>query len=145
MAYCTIDDIKSLMNENRLVNLTDDTNTGAVDENFLQAVIDGQSKIIDGYLRGRYSLPINLNSQDSILKSINESMVIVHLELRRSQALSSFGEYHKNKYEKMLNEIKKGHIALDISEDTTESDVPTPVVISKKTKVFTDEMLDKMP
>lgn len=144
MAYCTIDDIKQLMTESRLINLTDDSSTGLVDENLLQEIIDDQALIIDGYLRGRYKLPISFNNQDPILRTVNESMVLVQLELRRSQSLSSFGEYHKENFERKLTDIKNGKIALDIPADTPSSDIPTPIITSKKTKVFTDDYLDKM-
>lgn len=59
MPYCTLDDILAILPESDLMQLTDD-NTPAemVDEAKVSVAINGAGELIDGYLRGRYALPI---------------------------------------------------------------------------------------
>jgi phage gp36-like protein len=60
MPYCTLDDILAAMPEQDLIELTDDAPTAEmVDTLRVEAAIAGAGELIDGYLRGRYVLPLS--------------------------------------------------------------------------------------
>lgn len=56
--YCTKADILDLLEEQKLVQLTDDENTGAVNDARVDKAIADASGEIDGYLGARYPLPL---------------------------------------------------------------------------------------
>lgn len=59
MAYATQQDMIDRFAEDELIQLTDRHNTGAVDVAILnQALADADARI-DGYLQGRYTLPLS--------------------------------------------------------------------------------------
>jgi phage gp36-like protein len=59
MTYCTIDDVKKMIDEIKLIRLTDDENTGAINSDRLQEAINSAAEEIDTYIGGRIALPIN--------------------------------------------------------------------------------------
>jgi|SRR5690554_2651109 len=56
--YCTQADMQARFGENELVQLTDRERTGSVNGDVLDTAIADASAEIDGYLAGRYSLPL---------------------------------------------------------------------------------------
>lgn len=60
MSYATVTDLQDRLGEPRLVQLTDlaDPGIGLVDTNVAQKALDDASAEIDGYLMGRYALPL---------------------------------------------------------------------------------------
>lgn len=59
MNYCTLDDIKKKrIPEGTLIQLTDDSGTGTLDQEKVDAAIAEAGALIDGYLRTRYPLPL---------------------------------------------------------------------------------------
>lgn len=60
MPYNTLDKIKKLrISEATLIALTDDANLDAIDEETAAGVIAGGDAFIDGFLRGRLTLPLD--------------------------------------------------------------------------------------
>ncbi len=57
MSYCSINDIKSVIANDDLVQLTNDSGSDFVDSGKITDAINYADNIIDGYLRGRYDLP----------------------------------------------------------------------------------------
>lgn len=59
MAYCTLADIRaSRIPEDALIGLTDDDGLGAVSDPVVEQAIAEADELIDGYLRGRYEVPL---------------------------------------------------------------------------------------
>jgi len=60
MSYATVTDLQDRLGEARLTQLTDlaDPPVGLVDTNVAQRALDDASAEIDGYLVGRYALPL---------------------------------------------------------------------------------------
>lgn len=60
MSYATVDDLQARLGEPRLVQLTDlaDPGIGLVDRGVAQKALDDATAEIDGYLAGRYALPL---------------------------------------------------------------------------------------
>lgn len=60
MDYCISDDIEIQIGKNSLVQLTNDDNTQqTVDSVVVEEALIYSSTLIDGYLRGKYNLPLN--------------------------------------------------------------------------------------
>lgn len=58
--YCAADDMKSRFSEDELIQLTDkDGSVGAVVPQVLERAIQDASATIDGYIGGRYTLPLS--------------------------------------------------------------------------------------
>ena len=57
MSYCSINDIQSVIANDDLAQLTNDSGGDTVDSNKITDAINYVDNIIDGYLRGRYNLP----------------------------------------------------------------------------------------
>ncbi|HBY38461.1 MAG TPA: DUF1320 domain-containing protein, partial [Alteromonas sp.] len=60
MNYCTTNDLIDRFGESELIALSDRDNTGSVDAQVVSAAIADASALIDGYLGGRYALPLSV-------------------------------------------------------------------------------------
>lgn len=60
MSYCTLADIeKRRIATDTLIQLTDDDNLGVINATTVAGVIQDATILVEGYLRGRYALPLN--------------------------------------------------------------------------------------
>ena len=58
--YCTVEDIETQLSTPILIQLSsDDEGQDEIDRNVVDEAILYSSTLIDGYLRGRYTLPLN--------------------------------------------------------------------------------------
>ena len=57
--YCSVDDMANRFDLNELIQLTDSSGLGLIDEQVVTAAITDASSVIDGYLGGRYPLPLS--------------------------------------------------------------------------------------
>jgi phage gp36-like protein len=143
MNYCTLNDLKECAEESDLIELTDETGQGVIEEDKTDAAIAWAGELIDGYLRGPYNLP--LDPVPGILKPLAVELSIYRLY--RLKMKLSVPEPIRESYEssvKMLEAIRKGNINLGTLADETDSRVPstTPVSISSPgDRVFTRETL----
>lgn len=81
MNYCSINDIQAVIANSDLVQLTDDSGGDTVDTSKINDAIGYADITIDGYLRGRYSLP--LSSIPDELKYLAVDLAIYRLYSRR--------------------------------------------------------------
>lgn len=125
MAYCIVEDIRAVMDEQELIQLTDDADTGAVDEAVIaQAIADAETEI-DGYLAARYPLPLPDGTGLGLLKTLAKDIAIYRLYLRRMGP----PEYRADQYKaaiKTLGKIaeKKMGLGPDDPEPPSEADIP---------------------
>lgn len=118
MDYCTSDDIEIQIGKNSLVQLTNDDNTQqTVDSVVVEEALIYSSTLIDGYLRGKYNLP--LNTQFPLLRVIAIDICIYKLYSRRiyTDMPETISENYKNAI-RTLEQLKKGVITLETSEST---------------------------
>lgn len=121
--YCASQDIEKQITHETLVQLTNDTSPqDTVDDSVTYEAILYSSTLIDGYLRGKYSLP--LDTHFPLLRIIAIDLSIYRLYGRRLQAdmpesiLAQYKEAIKT-----LEKIQKGTIALELenSQETLQS------------------------
>lgn len=121
--YCTLDDIKAVMPANDLVELTDDAIPPAwINQNVVDRAIADAGELIDGYLRGRYTLP--LTPVPGLINTLAVDVAIYRLYSRRIKLTPP--EVVSKRFElagKLLGEIRAGKISLG-SENTGGSGTP---------------------
>lgn len=118
MSYCSFSDIISTIPNDALIQLTNDYGGKTVMSDKITEAINYTDNIIDGYLRGRYNLP--LSSTPDELKYIAIDFTVYRLYSRRHYG--SVPENIKERYsdvEKRIKEIQNGTYSLGI-EDTDE-------------------------
>ena len=141
--YCTLADIQSTVPENDLIELTDDSLPPAtVDQVKVDRAISDAGELIDGSLRGRYSLP--LAPVPGLINTLAVDLAIYRLYSRRIKLSPPevVGERHKEAL-KLLEQIRSGRISL--GTENTGGD-PTPDAggpqISVPNRIFSRETLE---
>jgi phage gp36-like protein len=141
MAYCTQTDIEVLVSEEVLLQLTDDADEGSVDETKVADAIEQADALIDGYLRGRYSVP--LTTVPTLVMGLSRDIAIYELFSKKGErGVPEEYRLRKDKAEQKLVQIQKGVIGLPVTApDAKEA---TPIVVSKTAadRVFTKTLLD---
>lgn len=77
MSYAVIDDVRKQIRESELISLTDEGDLGVVNATVVDNAIDAASVEIDGYLGGRYTLP--LDTVPNILNKLCVDIAIYNL------------------------------------------------------------------
>lgn len=114
MAYCTINDIKDQIDEEILIQLTDDENAGSVNETRVTAAITAADGEIDSYLSRRYTVP--LASTPEVIKKVSVDIAIWNLYSRREK----MEEVRKSRYDsavKLLMAMSEGKATLGVDPE----------------------------
>ena len=139
MDYCTLEDIQIRIGTLPLVQLTNDNgDDNQIDTVVCEEALIYSSTLIDGYLRGKYSLP--LDTHFPLLKVIALDLSIYRLYSRRiyTEILETISENYKNAI-KTLELLKKGVITLE-----TESDINLRTTGEYRTnKTVLDKLFNK--
>ncbi len=136
--YCVLDDINKQVTTDILIQLTDDTQSGDIDPVVVEEAVIYSETLIDGYLRGRYTLP--LSAVPDMVKILAVDLCIYRLYSRRFQTdiPDSISEKYKNSI-KLLEQIQKGIISLG-----TETAGQAPVLGEYRTnKSFEDRTFSR--
>lgn len=125
MNYCTIDDIEKHTSSPTLIQLSSDDGQEAVNRVVVEEAILYASTLIDGYLRGRYSLP--LDTHFPLLRIIAIDLSVYRLYSRRMR--NEMPEVIETAYKSAiatLRDIQKGVISLQSENDTLETSAFSP-------------------
>lgn len=112
MAYTSLDQLKSRYGEGFLISLTDrgEVATGAIDTDAVdQAIVDADA-MIDGYLKGRYVLP--LADVPALVSSLSRAISLYNLHIYDAPEKIT-ADYEKAL--RQLKEIAQGVITLDVA------------------------------
>lgn len=118
--YCSTTDIKNYVSNATLIQLTDDDNQNEINFTVTREAILYSSTLIDGYLRGRYTLP--LNTHFPLLKMLALDISVYRLYSRRMR--NEMPEVIEKNYEAAiatLKDIQKGVITLQSENDLFET------------------------
>ena len=123
MNYCQVSDIEMVAPAQDLVDLTDDANTGSMNQAIITQHISDASELIDDYLRGRYDLPFT--TVPGLLLRICRSITIYNLYARRIRINPPEAVTDGNKNAmRLLDKIQNGTIVLGVADappDTPDS------------------------
>jgi phage gp36-like protein len=140
--YCTYADLLTLMSESTVIQLTDEVNAGVVDSAMVSAIIADAQEEIDGYLRGRYSLPLTVTP--TLLRGICARVARYKLYERRGE--QGIPDGIKTSYTgavDILKQIRSGVVTVGI---TTGEAAPEPgkTFVNKiaSDRVFPDDVLE---
>ncbi len=113
--YAQVDDFVVRIGERESIELTDREMHGVWDEDLLQVALADSSSQIDGYLSGRYKLP---------LAAVPQNLVRICCDLARyhltSKSSVTMTEEVENRYKfclKELENISKGVVSLSLNEE----------------------------
>jgi len=120
MPYCTIDDIEKQTSTSTLIQLSSDDSQEEVNRVVVEEAIIFSSTLIDGYLRGRYNLP--LNTHFPLLRILSIDLAIYRLYSRRMRNdMPEVIQTNYNNAISTLKDIQKGIISLESESDTLET------------------------
>lgn len=118
--YCSTTDIKNYVSNATLIQLTDDDCKNEINFTVTREAILYSSTLIDGYLRGRYTLP--LDTHFPLLKMLALDISVYRLYSRRMR--NEIPEVIEKNYEiaiSTLKDIQKGVITLQSENDLLET------------------------
>lgn len=120
--YCDINDLKKIISEKELINLTNDVKPAdSVNENMAVENIAFADEIINSALRNKYKLPLIITP--NLVKQLSADITIYRLYCRRPQEVPK--NYQKN-YEialQILKELQSGIKVLDLPQSSCGSDI----------------------
>ena len=119
MFYCTAEDIEIQIGKEPLIQLTNDNcQQNTIDTVVCEEAILYSSTLIDGYLRGRYNLP--LNTHFPLLRVVAMDLSIYRLYSRRimTEIPEVVCDAYKNAI-KTLENLQKGIITLETQDNQT--------------------------
>lgn len=120
MDYCTIEDIETQTSTPTLIQLTSDDGKEEVNRVVALEAILYSSTLIDGYLRGRYSLPLDTHFPLLRILAIDLSIYRLYSRRMRNEMPEVIETAYKNAIS-TLRDIQKGVITLQSENDTLES------------------------
>lgn len=120
MDYCTIADIETQTSTPTLIQLTSDDGQEIVDRVVAQEAILYSTSLINGYLRGRYSLPLNIHFPLLRILAIDISIYRLYARRMRNEMPEVIETAYKNAIA-TLKDIQKGTITLESENDLFET------------------------
>ena len=123
--YCTIEDIELHTSTPTLSQLTSDDGTEAINRDVAQESILYASTLIDGYLRGRYTLPLNIHFPLLRVLCIDISVYRLYSRRMRNEMPEVIEQNYKNAIQ-TLKDIQKGVITLEAENDLLDSSAFNP-------------------
>lgn len=116
MPYCTRQNMIDRYGELEILQLTDRDDTGIIDDQVLTQAIDDASAEIDGYLGGRYQLP--LANVPSVLEHLACNIARYHLW---ADGASEAVKQRRDEAVKFLTAIAAGRVSLGLSDSGTRA------------------------
>ena len=142
MPYCAIEDIKKLLPEADLVQLTDDEGAGSVHQGRVEEAIAQADADIDSYLGAKYNVP--LSPAPAVVRKLSVDIAVYNLYSRRLEKVpETRSERYKNAV-RMLEGIAKGTIAIGAATvPTAAGDAGGPEATKPaKDRIFTRTTLE---
>lgn len=134
MSYCALQDLIDRYGETEILELTDRDQSGDIDEDVADRAIDDASAEVDGYIGGKYSLP--LDSPPAVLTRITAD--IARYRLYDNIAT----EEVRRRYEDALRFLKavgKGEISLGADPPPASAG---SVYVDRGRRVFDDDGME---
>jgi phage gp36-like protein len=138
--YCQISDIQLVVPAQDLIDLTDDENTGQMNQTIITQYISDASEEIDDYLRGRYDLPF-ANPPGLLLRLCRDISVYKlygrRIRLNPPEAIKDAA----NRSYKFLDRIQKGDIVLGVADAPPDTPDTGAIRFGRARKTFTSKKL----
>ncbi|RJX20295.1 MAG: DUF1320 domain-containing protein [Desulfobulbus sp.] len=138
MSYATITDIRQWIDEDVLIQLTDDADAGTTDADVVATALAAASVEIDGYLGGRYALP--LASPPAVLTKLAVDIGGWLLHVRRDVAAPAHWQARHDNAIKFLEKIATGKISLGADDPAGTGAADRPAATSGD-RIFSTDTL----
>lgn len=140
MPYSTDAELYDRIDQETVIQLTDDDNSGSVDQTVLDNKRADAAELIDTHLRGRYTVPVD--PAPKILANIEADLLVYQLYTRRPnyEIPESIKDSKKDAL-KLLMDINTGKVLLEDQPDIAEG----ALVTNKKStdRLFGDDTLSR--
>lgn len=142
--YCNLDEIKSIIPQKDLINLTNDTTpSDTINEDIIEDCSEFADELINSYIRKRYLLP--LKYVPKIISKIAADITAYRLYSRR---LNKIPEQIQRNCEYAIDNLKllkDGQIVLDVSGTSNAGNLSlSSTYLSNKTtqdRIFNDSVM----
>lgn len=131
MTYCSAEDMEKRFSRHELVQLTDREGVGVIDTNVLSAAINDASHLINGYLGGRYALPL------SVIPSVLVKLCadIARYNLYDNAVPEVVEKHHKTALD-FLKAVSKGEVRLGLNQDNESTTSDEHIEMQSGKRVF---------
>lgn len=133
MSYCIKTDILEQLDEDILIQLTDDADAGSVDETVVTRAIADADAEIDSYCGAHYEVPFSV--VPTMVRKLSVDISIYNLYARRKRA----PEDRENRYKdaiRFLRDVSTGKVSLG-STEPDDSDGGPEATTKKSDRAFT--------
>lgn len=136
MAYCVLEDIRQIILDAELLQLTDDARSGVINEPRVGQAIASADAEIDGYCAARYTVPFS--PVPPIIKKCSVDIAVYNLYARKTMSIPEARQVRYDNAVRILKDISAGKISLeeDVAAEQGGVDYSAP-----EEKIFT---LDKL-
>lgn len=135
--YCDIESLETMLPEAILIRLSDDSDTGSIDEDRIQEGIDSAAAEIDTYISSRLTLPLT-EPYPAILEKLCQDISIYNIYSRLKEEIPSTRQVRYDNAIKWLTRYVNGEVG--IPEFIAESR-PT-AIFSSRDRIYTAEVMD---
>eukprot|EP00828_Plagiopyla_frontata_P012061 TRINITY_DN16792_c0_g1_i1.p4 TRINITY_DN16792_c0_g1~~TRINITY_DN16792_c0_g1_i1.p4 ORF type:complete len:146 (+),score=39.84 TRINITY_DN16792_c0_g1_i1:284-721(+) len=131
MAYCTLTDILAVMDEQDVIQFTDDDDAGMPNVVVVDAVTASAAALIDSYISGRYGT--SLNPVPALVVSLAVDLSLYQIASRRGAAPVEL----RTRYEdavRLLERISLGRAEIPdvvMDDDNAGTDNPAAAVVAQ--------------
>jgi len=136
MAYATLQDMKDRYDESELIQLTDRVNVTVIDVTVLNAKFADADALIDGYLQGKYDLPI-LDTPQNIVRI---ACALTRYFLYRDDRPDAVEQDYKDAI-KYLSDVSRGIIQLGLTNSNTEILQTAAPTVDAEERIFSRTQL----
>jgi phage gp36-like protein len=133
MSYCTQADILEQLDEDVLVQLTDDDDIGVVDGDVVTRAIADADAEIDSYCGTRHDLPFS--PVPVMVRKLSVDLSIYNLYARRRGVSEDRQKRYDNAI-RFLQDVARGRITLGADAPTPDSDGGPEATTTKSDRVF---------
>lgn len=138
--YCSLSDLQKYKDPAVYVQITNDDNGSAADEDIVDEIINKSCNIIDSFIAGRYALPLSVTP--NIIRNIAIDLTVKFLYDRRLSVKDEIIEYAYSEAMKLLGLIRDGKLCIPELEEADKKTSAYGVSTKCGDRFFTDKILE---
>lgn len=135
-AYCSLFDLFQHISESDLIAITDDADTGSINQQVIDRAIHDADAEINAYVAGKYDVP--LDPVPPIITKISVDLAIYRLSGRRGLPIPEDRKFRYQECIRMLRDIQKGSATLGGTTTNSQQSGSGPLSTSTSdNRIFT--------